>query len=77
MSTLGAICGYCGKSAGFTKSTEVFCDENDQDFAYDVKVCNHCGEFNSGLKSFFPRLAKRSEVTRCPRCGRVSVRRAK
>jgi hypothetical protein len=71
-------------SAGFHRSVESFAEvvldidgspgEEEVDVCYEVRVCNHCGEFNSETAPWFPRIAKRSEITRCPRCGRESVR---
>lgn len=60
-SMIGAICGYCGKSAGFRRGTVVDCDENDQEVKVEVRECNHCGEFNGQQQVWFPRLTRGHE----------------
>lgn len=60
---IGALCGFCGKSAGFRTRLEPFELDDGSVRECEVRVCNACHELNGQYQPWWPRLARRDEVT--------------
>ena len=64
MSHIGAVCGYCEKSAGYRMVTEAFAHDDDTDETFTYPACNNCGEARATIPRYFPRLARNAELGR-------------